>query len=57
MPPTNPGTEINVTPEMDVPIIPKATIYHFDFLFPKKNAALLSVFLPVKYEIRSISEK
>ena len=37
---TIPGTETKVTPEMEVPIIPKATIYHGDFLLPVKKAAL-----------------
>ncbi|GAH25059.1 unnamed protein product, partial [marine sediment metagenome] len=38
--PIHPGTEINVTPERDAPIIPKETIYQGDFLFPRKKAAL-----------------
>jgi hypothetical protein len=35
--PTNPGTDINVTPESEVPIIPKATTYHGDFLLAMKK--------------------
>ena len=31
---TMPGTLTKVTPEMLAPIIPKATIYHGDFLLP-----------------------
>ena len=47
---TQPGTEIKVTPESEALIIPKATIYHGDFLLPRKKASLLA-FLLVKYEI------
>ena len=28
MRPTMPGTDMNVTPDMDAPIIPNATTYH-----------------------------
>jgi len=34
---TSPGTDIKVTPERDAPIIPKATTYQGDRLFPRKN--------------------
>ena len=39
-PSTQPGTEINVTPESDAPIIPKATKYQGDELFALKNVLL-----------------
>ena len=38
--PTKPGTDIKVTPDNAVPIIPKATKYHFEFLLALKNASL-----------------
>lgn len=37
-------------------IIPNATIYHGDFLFPKKKDSLLA-FLLVKYEIELKTNK
>ena len=55
--PTIPGTETKVTPEIDAPSIPMATIYHGDFLFPLKNASLLLLFLLTKAEIVSSSIK
>ena len=39
---TIPGTETNVTPEIDAPIIPNATIYHGERLFAKKKVALVA---------------
>ena len=54
--PTQPGTEIKVTPERDAPTIPKATKYHGELLFAVKNV-LLSSFLLVKNEITSNSRK
>lgn len=53
---TQPGTEIKVTPESDALIIPKATMYHGDFLFPRKNASLLA-FLLVKKEMKIKTRK
>ena len=47
---TQPGTEMKVTPDKEALIIPKATIYHGDFLFPKKKASLFAPLL-VKKEI------
>jgi hypothetical protein len=38
---TQPGTEMNVTPESEAPNIPKATIYHGLFLLPRKKPSLL----------------
>lgn len=43
---TQPGTEMNVTPEMLDPIIAKATTNHGDFRLPTKNP-WLSAFRPV----------
>ena len=44
---TIPGTETNVTPESDVPIIPIDTMYQGDLRLPRKNASLLELFRPV----------
>ena len=43
--------EIKVTPESDVPIIPKATIYHGDRRLAKKKVCE-SVFFPVRKDIK-----
>ena len=45
----HPGTDINVTPDNEVPTIPNATIYHLEFLLPVKKFLSLSSF-PVIYE-------
>jgi hypothetical protein len=45
---THPGTDINVTPDKDAPIIPKATMYQGDCLSPLKKEALLSDFPVIK---------
>ena len=47
---------MKVTPESDAPIIPKATRYHGDCLFPVKKVEE-SVVLLVKNEIRIRTEK
>ena len=47
---TQPGTDINVTPDKDAPTIPNATTYQGDCLFPTKKP-LLSALRPVKYDI------
>jgi hypothetical protein len=47
---------MKVTPESEALIIPNATIYQGDFLFPKKKDSL-SAFLLVKYEIKISTEK
>lgn len=49
--PTQPGTEIKVTPDKEAPIMPKATKYQGDCLFPVKKA-LASPLPEVKYEMR-----
>jgi hypothetical protein len=46
--PTSPGTEIKVTPDNAVPIIPKATRYHLEFLFAVKKVELSADFFEVK---------
>ncbi|MNQ91883.1 hypothetical protein D3C85_1072830 [compost metagenome] len=45
--PTSPGTDIKVTPDKAVPIIPKATKYHLEFLLAKKNVELSDEFFEV----------
>jgi hypothetical protein len=42
--PTAPGTEIKVNPEMEVPIIPKATNHQGDCLLAVKNAFVSAPF-------------
>ena len=54
--PTEPGTEIKVTPEMLEPIIPIEMMYQGAFLFPKKKE-LLSAFLLVIHAITISIEK
>jgi hypothetical protein len=39
--PTVPGTETNVTPLSEVPIMPKATNIQLEFLLPMKKESLL----------------
>jgi len=46
--PTQPGTDINVTPESDVPIIPNATTNHGDFRFALKKVWLVAPFEVIK---------
>tara|TARA_B100001778_G_C18026443_1_gene379012 strand:+ start:37 stop:210 length:174 start_codon:yes stop_codon:yes gene_type:complete len=48
--PTSPGIEINVTPESEVPIIPKATKYQGDDLFALKKSLNFDFFV-VKFDI------
>jgi hypothetical protein len=40
--PTQPGTDMNVTPDKDAPIIPYATTNHGEALLPIKKARLLA---------------
>ena len=47
---------MNVTPESEVPIIPKATMYQGDSLLPKKNDSFPS-FFPVNREITERNKK
>ena len=47
---------MKVTPESEVPIIPKATMYQGDSLFPKKNDSFPS-FFPVNREIIERNKK
>lgn len=48
--PTNPGRDMNVTPESDAPIIPKLTKYHLEARLPVKKVSFLAP-LEVKYDI------
>ena len=48
---TQPGTEIKVTPEREVPIMPKATRYHLESRLPVKKVWLSACWL-VQREIR-----
>lgn len=54
--PTSPGTEMNVTPDKDAPIIPKATKNQGDCLSPVKKVSL-EMFLEVNQDIRNNSAK
>ena len=53
---TQPGTEIKVTPDKEVPIIPKATKYQGEELFALKKVLLLADF-PVKNDISTRTPK
>tara|TARA_X000000950_G_scaffold47597_2_gene55092 strand:- start:1511 stop:1687 length:177 start_codon:yes stop_codon:yes gene_type:complete len=53
---TDPGIEINVIPDKEAPIIPKATTYHGDFLSPIKKDSLESDF-EVKKDISNRTKK
>ena len=50
--PTTPGIDINVTPEMEAPIMPNATRYHLLFLDARKKLEL-SLFFPVIHAMTS----
>ena len=50
------GTEINVIPESDAPIIPNATTYQGDSLSPVKNVELFSLPL-VRFEMKKRIKK
>jgi hypothetical protein len=54
--PTHPGTEINVTPLKEAPIMPNETIYQGDFRSPRKKLEL-SAFFDVKNEIATKTMK
>jgi len=41
--PTVPGTDTKVTPDKEVPIIPKATSIQFELRLPIKNDSLLEL--------------
>ena len=55
--PTSPGTDIKVTPESAVPIIPKATKYHLEFRLAIKKVELSDDFFEVTNEIIISSKK
>jgi len=50
--PTSPGTEIKVTPDREVPIIPNATRYQGEDLSALKKSLNFD-FLEVKFEINN----
>ncbi len=52
-----PGTDTNVTPEMDAPTMPKATIYQGECLSAVKNAALELLLPPAKRLTKSSTAK
>ena len=54
--PTSPGTEIKVTPDKEVPIIPNATRYHGEDLFALKKSSKLDFFVVI-LEINSRTRK
>ena len=54
--PTSPGTDIKVTPDKEVPIIPKATKYHGEDLFALKKSVNLD-FLVVRFDINNSTKK
>lgn len=51
------GTETNVTPEIDVPIIAMATTYHFEDLFARKNSSFPEPLRLVRYDINISTPK
>jgi hypothetical protein len=51
--PTSPGTEIKVTPEMVVPIMPKATTNQGDFRLAVKKVSVVADLLVRYATIRS----
>ena len=52
-----PGTEMKVTPEMEVPIMPMATSHHGEDLPAKKKLLLSSDFPPEKRPISNNTAK
>jgi hypothetical protein len=46
--PTSPGMEMNVTPEIEAPIIPYATTYHGETFLPRKNVKLSGVLAAIR---------
>jgi hypothetical protein len=48
---------MKVTPLKAVPIIPKATKYHFEFLLAMKNVELSEEFFEVKWAININTKK
>src|SRR3954471_539149 len=55
--PTLPGTDIKVTPLSAVPIIPKATRYHFELRLATKKVSLSADFRDVNHDISSNTKK
>lgn len=50
---TMPGTDTNVTPEIEAPIMPKETTYQGDLFSPLKNAAFDPPLCPVMWAINN----
>jgi len=48
-----PGTDTNVTPEIEAPIMPKETTYQGDLFSPLKNAAFDPPLCPVMWAINN----
>ena len=55
--PTFPGTDINVTPLKAVPIIPKATRYHFELRLATKKVSLSADFRDVSQDMTINTKK
>jgi hypothetical protein len=53
IPRTMPGTDTNVTPEIEAPIMPKETTYQGDLFSPLKNAAFDPPLCPVMWAINN----
>ena len=48
-----PGTETNVTPEMDAPTMPNATMYHGERRLARKNVSLSARRLTIRLTANS----
>jgi len=51
--PTHPGTDIKVTPDMEAPIIPKATTNQGEALLPIKKARLVALLAVIHVTMNS----
>jgi len=51
--PTMPGTETKVTPEMEAPTMPKATMYQGERRLARKNVSLLEPRVVSRLKARS----
>ena len=52
---TQPGTDTNVTPESEEPIMPMATMYHGERRLPRKKASLSAADAPPRPVIQAMS--
>ena len=50
---TMPGTDTNVTPDIEAPTMPKATMYHGDLRLPRKKVSLSELLLVRRLKIYS----